>query len=180
MQKGYLMYLYAGLMLTSILVIMTKGKPALVRRKVLLGLLIFSLTAPAVTLVSCKSGGKSIVQKDVWQTEGWVDEDTYRIYASGMPKEGLTNKIQRKGTSRESAILLAQKNIIEKFKPIRSEACADYSSGNYALSKELVGVIKGGTIIAERFDVEENCEIIYEVKSKGLKNKIQEYSGRLQ
>ena len=169
MQKGYLVSLYAALGFITLLVLLTKGHPVLVRKKVFLGLLILSLTAPAASLVSCKSGGKSIVQKDVWHTEGWYDEDTYRIYSSGMPKDGLTNKIQRKGTARESAILLAQKNIMEKFKPVRSEACADYSLDNYTVSKELAGIIKGGTIIAERFDDEENCEIMYEVKSKGLK-----------
>ncbi len=177
MHKGYLLYLYAAFGLITLLVILTKGKPSLARRRLLLGLLIFSLTAPAAALVSCKSGEKKIVQKDIWQTDGWVDEDTCRIYAAGTPRQGLTNKIQRKGSAKESAVLIARKGLMERFKPVRIESCAGmadygYYEYSFAESEELNAVIKGGAVVAEKFDDQDNCEIIYEVKSRGLKKKI--------
>lgn len=173
MQKIYLMSLYVVLGFITLLVIMTKSRPVLVRKKVLLGLLILSLTSPAATLVSCSSG-KNIfrTQKDIWKTTGWVDGDTYRIAAQGMPKQGLTNVTQKKGYARDAAILNAQKAIIEKFTYRVNESCAgmsDYSASGIALAKELGACIKGGSVIAIKYDEEFNCEIIYEVKRKGLK-----------
>jgi len=177
MQRGYLIYLYAALGLITLLVILTRGKPALARRKVFLGLLILSLTASTAAMISCKSGSKKIVQKDVWQTEGWFDNDTYRIYSSGIPRDGLTNKIQRKGTAKESAILYAQKMVLERFKPVQNQSCAGmadygYYENPYVQSKELLVIIKAGRVIAERFDEMEKCEIMYEVKSAGLKEMV--------
>lgn len=181
MDKGYLICLYIAFGFITLLVILTKGRPLLVRHKVMLGLLILSLTGSTAALVSCRTGlNITPVQKDIWQTEGWVDEDTYRILASADPAKGQTKPELRKKTARERARLNAQYNIIEKFKPHKIEACggmAEFDPSARSISMELTGIVKGGSIILERYDEEQNCEIIYEVKARGLKKKVLENRG---
>jgi len=174
MHKIYLIMLFVSLALISILVILTGKQPVLVRKKVLLGLLIVSLTAPAATIVSCKSG--AFIQKDVWQTEGWVNGDTLRVISTGTPKAGLKNETVKKGTAKEGAILFAQKKIIEKIVGQRIESCGGMRGDEIEpinLAKELAPVIKNGKVIAERYDADFNCEIIYEISSKDLKKRIE-------
>ena len=37
--------------------------------------------------------------------------------------------------------------------------------------KSFIGVVRGGYVLQESFDEEDNCEIIYEIRSKGLKSR---------
>jgi hypothetical protein len=130
----------------------------------------------ATALVSC--GGGSVggqVKGESFKTEGWVDADTYRTTATSAPKEGLKNKVQRRGTARESAVLVAQAHVIEKFKGAKVEGASgtsDYASTGFAASKEFAGVVKGGSVMKETYDEDDNCEVIYEIKSKGLQKQL--------
>lgn len=179
MQKLYLTGLYAALGLITLLVILTKGKPVLVRRKVFLGLLILSLTAPAASLVSCMTGDtKAGVQKDVWQTAGWVDGDTFRIMAGGMPGQDAKTEAEKKSSARENAIMFARAMIAERFRGVRTESCSgivDYADLTVTIQKQFGEIIKNGRVIAEQYDAEYNCDVIYEVKSPGLKKRVVEY-----
>ena len=135
-----------------------------------------ALFAFVAGFVAC--GGGSLggqVKGESFKTEGWVDNDTYHSTATGAPKEGLKNKVQRRGTAKEAAVLMAQSHIIEKFKGAKVEGAAgvsDYASTGYAASKEFAGVVKGGSVIKETYDEDDNCEVIYEIKSKGLKKQL--------
>ena len=177
MQKTYIVMLYVLLGLISFLFLLTKSQPLLLKRKFILGMLLMMLTAPSASLLSCRSGQtKSFLQKDIWETSGWVDGDTYRMKSTGVPKPGLTHPAQKKGTAKESAILNAQYYIIEKFRPAINESCAsmsNYESSSIAVSKEITGIIKGGSVIADRYNEDYSCEIIYEVKSPDLKRKVE-------
>jgi hypothetical protein len=130
----------------------------------------------ATALVSCGGGdlGKQ-VKGESFKTEGWIDADTYRTTATSAPKEGLRNKVQRRGTARESAVLVAQAHVIEKFKGAKVEGASgtsDYASTGFAASKEFAGVVKGGSVTKETYDDDDNCEVIYEIKSKGLQKQL--------
>lgn len=139
--------------------------------------IILSLTIIAVATVfgSCSSKMGGQVEGESFVTEGWVSEDIFRVTATGVPKEGLTNEVQKKGTAKEAALIMAQKRIIEKFVGARIEGAAgaaDYASTGIAVSKEFGGLVKGGTIVKTTYDEDCNAEIVYQIESKGLKKQV--------
>jgi len=130
-------------------------------------------------LTSCggsKLGGQ--VEGQSFKTEGWINNDTYRITSTGCPGklgEGKPQTLKRK-FSREAARLDAQRLVLAKFKGERIEAAAgmkDFEVSGVALAAEVEGTVKGGSIIKETYGDDDCCEIVYEVKSKGLKKKVQ-------
>lgn len=129
----------------------------------------------AVAVVACKSekiGG--MVEGDSVVTEGWVDNDTFRIAASGVPRKDMTNVIQRKEAAKRAAQLNAIYQIIEKFCGSKIEGAAgmkDFELTGIAVSQELKATLRAGSVKKTTCDDEQNCEIIYEVKSPGLKKK---------
>ena len=134
-----------------------------------------ALFAFAAAFTACGDSLGGQVKGDSFKTEGWVDKDTFRSTSTGVPKAGLTNKIQRRGTAKEAAVLMAQSHIIEKFKGSKIEGAAgvsDYASTGYAASKEFAGFVKGGSVVKETYDEDDNCEVVYEIKSKGLKKQL--------
>lgn len=122
------------------------------------------------------SGGLGgTIEGKSFKSEGWMDKDTYRTIGQGVPKEGLRNKVQRRGTAREAAVLVAQSHVIEKFKGARVEGAtgvSDYASTGFAASKEFAGMVKGGSVVKETYDDDDNCEVVYEIKSKGLQKSL--------
>ena len=64
-----------------------------------------------------RQGGQ--VKGDSYVSEGWVNDNTFRVIATGTPKATLTNKIQRRGTAKETAIIMAEKRIIEKLPTLK-------------------------------------------------------------
>ncbi len=177
MQKIYIAALLILLASISLLVLLTRGQPVLVRKKIMLSLLIMSLTAPSATVVSCKSG--SSLQDEIWERDGWIDSNTFRIYATGIPKSGAVSVIHKKGSAHESAVLRAQLMIMEKFKGAMVESCGgmvDYDKDFLRVEKAFMPIIKKGKVVAERYDEEFNCNIVYEITSKDLKKKVQTYT----
>lgn len=141
-------------------------------KKIFLSLLVIAL---AGSLSSCKSSMGGQVKGESFVTEGWVSDDIFRVTATGVPKEGLTNEVQKKGTAQEAALIMAQKRIIEKFVGARLEGAAgaaDYASTGVAVSKEFGGIVKGGTIVKTTYDEDCNAEIVYQIESKGLKKRV--------
>lgn len=130
-----------------------------------------------VAFVSCGGASRGgMVKGESFISEGWVSPDIFRVTATGVPKPGLTNKIQRRGTSKEAALIMAQKRIIEKFVGARLEGAAgaaDYASTGIAVAKEFGGLVKGGTIVKETYDDDDNCEIVYQIEKKNLKKDVQ-------
>jgi len=123
------------------------------------------------------TGIKSDSDKDSSQTTvsmGWIDENTYRVEAEGDVNSKLTNKVQRRESSKIAAILNAQYQVLEKFKGSLIERAADMSdfeSTGSAIAQEVLEYIKNGSVVSATWDEEDNCEIIYEVKAQGLKKK---------
>ncbi|MFH0974425.1 MAG: hypothetical protein V1874_01435 [Spirochaetota bacterium] len=136
------------------------------------------LAAVAIVFTACSGGSGSMggqVKGESFVTEGWVSPDIFRVTSTGVPKEGLQNKIQRRGTAQEAAQIMAQKRIIEKFVGARLEGAAgaaDYASTGIAVSKEFGGLVKGGTIVKSSFDDDDNCEIVYQVEKKNLRKEV--------
>ncbi len=128
------------------------------------------------TFTSC--GGSKIggnVQGETFKNENWVDENTYRLAAAGVANSKLKNKVARRESAKRAAILNAQYQVLEKFKGSKIEGAAgmsDFENTGIAIAQEIQGVVKGGSVMSATYDEEDNCEIIYEVKAKGLKKKV--------
>ncbi len=130
----------------------------------------------ALSFSACRSTMGGEIKGDSFITEGWVTPDIFRVTATGVPKPGLSNKVQRRGTAKEAALIMAQKRIIEKFVGARLEGAAgavDYASTGVAVAKEFGGTVKGGTIVKSTYDKDDNCEIVYQIESKGLKSRVE-------
>lgn len=135
--------------------------------------LILSLGLGFTACGGSKIGGN--VQGETFKNESWVDENTYRLAAAGVANSKLKNKVQRRESAKRAAILNAQYQILEKFKGSKIEGAAgmsDFESTGIAIAQEIQGVVKGGSVMSATYDEEDNCEIIYEVKAKGLKKKV--------
>lgn len=172
----YYALLYFLFACAAFLVIVTRGNGKAIKWKIAVGTLLLSLAGP-VTLVTCRTGSRVEAKKaDVWAKEGWMDDDTYRLFAMGVPTRRLTNMVQRKESAKRAAILEAQYRIMERFNGIRMESSCCYvlmqTQEDLQLTQEIRGHVKGGTIIATKFDEEQNCEIVYEVRMKSLKARV--------
>lgn len=146
-------------------------------KKLLFVSLLFSL-ALVFTFASCGGGGKigGTVEGKTYKTEGWLNEDTYRLSAAGVAKQTLKNKIARRESAKRAAMLNAQYQVLEKFKGSTIEGAAgmsDFEMTGIAIAQEIQGTVKGGSVASVTYDEEDNAEIIYEVKAKGLKKKVQ-------
>jgi hypothetical protein len=143
-------------------------------------ILIFALVLFAgsvIALSSCSSSGKigGTVEGQSYTTEGWVDDDTFRIAASCAAKKDLENVVQRKESAKRCATLNAMYQVIEKFVGSKIEGAAgmkNFEMTGMAVSQELRAIVKGGSVRNVTYDEEQNAEVIYEVKAKGLKNKV--------
>ena len=144
-------------------------------RKVGAFVVIFSIALLA--FAAC--GGGTIggtVEGQSYTSEGWLDDNTYRTTGVGVPKKGYTNKVQRRQTAKRAAIIAAQYAVLEKFTGSKVEGAAgmqDFELTGIAVAQEVQGVIRGGSVVKETFDDEDNCEVIYQVQAKGLKKRVQ-------
>lgn len=137
--------------------------------------LLIGIAALTVGFTACSGSMGGQVKGKSYITEGWVDDNTFRIVTMGVPKKTLTNQIARRESAKEAAILNAQKNILAKFKGAKVGAASgmqDFEMTGVAVSQEVEGVIKGGSVRKVTYDADDNCEIIYEVKARGLKKKV--------
>jgi len=144
------------------------------KKSIIMGLIF--LLALTMSFSSCRKGGLGgQVKGESFVTEGWVDENTFRIAAAGVATRTLSNKIARRESAKRAAILNAQYQILEKFKGSRIEGAAGMSNfemTGIAIAQEVKGITKGGSVKKATYDADDNCEIIYEVRAKKLKNKV--------
>ncbi len=111
-----------------------------------------------------------------YESEGWIDDQTFQVRALGVPREGETNTTKRKIQSKEAATLSAQARVIELMIGAKVQGATgsmDGESTGIALTKEFEGMIRGGSIVKTTYDEEQNCEVVYRVQAKGLKKRAQ-------
>ena len=138
--------------------------------------ILFALLIAVVAFtLSCgpKNPGGSVKGKS-FKTGVWIDDDTFRMVGMGIPMEGSTNVVQRKRTAQEAAELDAQYRILQKFigaKVVGASGMKNFQHTGTAVAKEASGMIRGGNTFSVTWDAQQNCEVVYEVKSPGLKKK---------
>lgn len=107
-------------------------------------------------------------------TEGWCDENTYRIRIKASPSIKSRTVKERLSISKKAAILTAREKILERFKELGIDVnYTAFDPAAYTIAHEVRKSIKNGKIISEKWDEDQNCEIIYEVYSKRLKRKVE-------
>ncbi len=117
-------------------------------------------------------------QGDLWQEVGWIDDNTYRIMAEGEPSPHLEKKDvdKRKESSKKAAILNAKFSLMKKFSESITDKYMDPghdTNHSVAFEKILGTIIEDGRVIAERYDQDGNCEIIFEISSEGLRKRFE-------
>ena len=144
-------------------------------RKILFLVVALSMLA-FVTGCGKEVGESGIIKGESFQTEGWVDDDTFRVSAIGTWPEDLADakKVVKMNRALEGATLKAQTAVMEKFKGYALKAKGGAESGvglGEVAVKTIEGYAKGGSVVKKTYDEEFNCEVLYEVHSKGLRKK---------
>jgi len=125
------------------------------------------------TAVSCGTSESQIKGK-TYVSEGWVDNDTFQVRGLGAPNPNAEGKVKRRTQSKSAAILAAQARVVELLFGAKVQGAAgslDGESTGVAITKEFEGILKGGEIVSETYDDEDNCEVVYRVQGKNLKKR---------
>jgi len=131
---------------------------------------------------SCETSD-SMIKGKKYKTEGWVDDNTFRVTALGAPAADAKGMVKRKTQAREAALIMAQKRVLEKMIGAElkgASAVKDGESVGVVVTKEFQGMVKGGSILEETFDEDDNCEVVYEITGRGLKKKAELEIDRIQ
>lgn len=134
------------------------------------GMLVFGIAS------HCGDTTDSQIKGKKYKSEGWVDDNTFRVTALGAPNQDAKGMVKRKTQAKEAAVIMAQKRIIEKMIGAQlkgASAAKDGESAGIVVTKEFQGMVKGGSIIEETYDEDDNCQIVYEIQARGLKKKAQ-------
>jgi hypothetical protein len=147
------------------------------KKSLIISMIFFIGIAFAAT--SCKSdkiGGGIIKDGENAKTEGWIDEDTFRMAGMGAAPAEENDQFVRKAMSKEAATIDAQVKIIEKFTGAKVQGAAgvkNFRLSGFAAAKDIEGAIKGGSVYNVQWDKDtQDCVVIYEVKAKGLQKKV--------
>ena len=90
--------------------------------------------------------------------QGRVDDNTYRVSAEGSAGDSGIIGMQK----RRLALRNAEKKAVKEIENLLAEHSVD--------SKTSAEILKSGRIVYRAFDSFDNCEIIYEINKKGLRN----------
>jgi len=107
-------------------------------------------------------------------TSQWCDQDTFRIWATGAPKAKEKDVEKRKDQTFNAAVLQAKYMILEKFMGARIEAgglvADDYAQSRMdQYKKEMKVIIGEGKVVAKKWDDEQYCAIVFQIRKPGLR-----------
>lgn len=118
----------------------------------------------------------------------FCNDDTYIIKATGLQDNKANVIDEKKSRARRNAILEAQYKLLEVFIGDRIESWSpmyeppeEYVRGHALWKKDIIALVKSGTILAESYDSALNCTILYSIQKKNLKQikdmPFEEYTG---
>ncbi|WP_157154238.1 hypothetical protein [Brachyspira murdochii] len=137
-------------------------------RKILIILTILSV----LFAVSCNSTGVSMSRP-----EGWIDNDTFRVMGMGVPSDDIdaTDKFRRELTSKQAAELDGKNKIVAKIVGSYIESLSSTEKGmidEYVIQERVAGRIRGASVVETKWDSKQNCTVVMELYSKGLKSQM--------
>ena len=159
----------------SLLVYFTRGKPQLIKKKLLIGGLLLSLTG---TAMNCKQN-VAVCYSEPYEPQyriGWADNNTYRTNQIASANQVLD---YRRRSCRRNALKGARNKILKEFLSMINIKTKNKKLANDIVSRakiEFKRIIKNGKISKIIYTNNDECEIIYEIKEKNLKQKILNYS----
>ncbi len=121
----------------------------------------------------------------------WVDEDTFRITGVGMPDVHSNSLLEKKKSACLAAIKNAQYRIFNKlfklelsyYPKLQFEFNIDkllqLKKKSIKLNRKssIVFIIANGIVFKEVFDKNANCEVLFEIRAKGLKERFKSFTG---
>ncbi len=116
----------------------------------------------SVLLISCGTG---VSKKN---PEGWINKDTFRVMGMGSPSDTIV-------TSKQAAELDAKNKIVAKIAGSYIESLSSTEKGmidEYVIQERVAGRIRGLSIVETKWDSKQNCTVVAELYSKGLKNQM--------
>ncbi len=125
----------------------------------------------SILFISCNSG----INKK--RPEGWINNDTFRVMGMGSPAKDIdtTDKFRRELTSKQAAELDAKNKIVAKIVGSYIESLSSSEKGmidEYVIQERVAGRIRGTSVVDTKWDSQQNCTIVMELYSKGLKNQM--------
>ncbi len=113
-------------------------------------------------------------QYSQYNIEGFLDNDTFQVVASGTWPIHLTNarKIIKRNYAKEDALLNAQAEV----KDIFTQYALDATGGgplDGATINAIQGYSSGGSIVRTIFSEDDTCEITYRINAQDLRQKVE-------
>ena len=122
-------------------------------------------------IISCGSG----VSRE--RPEGWINDDTFRVMGMGSPAEDIDiyDKFRRELTSKQAAELDAKNKIVARIVGSYIESLSSTEKGmidEYVIQERVAGRIRGTSVVESKWDSKQNCTVVMELYSKGLKKQV--------
>jgi hypothetical protein len=145
---------------------------------------VLMIVAGTFMFASCKSSGVAPIPAHIDTKEiepssiilGWVDDNTFRVKAGGTHAQTAGTPGEKKARAKENAVERAQTIVIEKFvgdRVKRAGVMMDPRSTGVSITNEFGKSVKNGTVLHEKYDRNNNVEIIYQVSAPELKQKVE-------
>ncbi|MDO6992744.1 hypothetical protein Q5M87_01860 [Brachyspira innocens] len=135
-------------------------------KKILIG--IFS----SVLLISILSCGTGVSKSS---PEGWINDDTFRVMGMGVPSDGETDKFRREVEAKQAAELDGKNKVVAKIVGSYIESLSSTEKGmidEYVIQERVAGRVRGLSVVESKWDSKQNCTVVMELYSKGLKSKM--------
>ena len=128
----------------------------------------FALSA-IIFMISCTTG----VSRN--RPEGWINDDTFRVMGMGSPSRDVDDKFRRELVSKQAAELDAKNKIAAKIVGSYIESLSSTEKGmidEYVIQERVAGRIRGTSVVETKWDSQQNCTVVMELYSKGLKRQM--------
>ena len=120
-------------------------------------------------IISCGSG----VSRE--RPEGWINDDTFRVMGMGSPSDDIDDKFRREVAAKQAAELDAKNKIAAKIVGSYIESLSSTEKGmidEYVIQERVAGRIRGASVVETKWDSQQNCTVVMELYSKGLKRQM--------
>ena len=106
-----------------------------------------------------------------------INDDTFRVMGMGSPSEDIDvdDKFRREVASRQAAELDAKNKIVAKIVGSYVESLSSTEKGmidEYVIQERVAGRVRGVSIVESKWDSKQNCTVVAELYSKGLKKQM--------
>ena len=124
-----------------------------------------------IIINSCSTG---VSQRN---PEGWVNADTFRVIGRGSPSGSVdpNDIFRRETTSKKAAELDAKNKIVSKIVGGYIESLSSTEKGMLdedVIQERVAGRVRGVSIVETKWDNMQNCTVVAEIYSKGLKKQM--------